>query len=138
MAKVSRKSTTEAPGNMPAMIEWVMAGLSALMVVLVVGLLIHDAIARDGGRPALVTEVGEMRSMEGGYVVDILVRNLGHATAAAVQVEGTLTLPDGRVETSAADLDYAPAESKRQVTLMFAADPAAGTLAVRPTGYAEP
>lgn len=144
MAQTGRKPTArelakKAQSDAPVVVEWIIAGVSALVVIMVVGFLIHDAVTRDGGLPALVTEIGATHPVEGGgYMVEVDVRNLGHATAAAVQVEGTITLPDGTTETSQASLDYAPAQSRRQVTLVFRADPGAGALAVRPIGFTEP
>jgi uncharacterized protein (TIGR02588 family) len=66
------------------------------------------------------------------------VQNHAEATAAAVQIEGTLASATSRAETSRATIDYVPGRSTRRAGLFFSADPSSGQLSVRATGYEEP
>jgi uncharacterized protein (TIGR02588 family) len=69
--------------------------------------------------------------------VIVEVFNAGHATAAAVELEGTLTTVN-QTTVSHVVLDYAPAESARRAVLLFESDPLAGELELRVSGYTEP
>lgn len=118
--------------------EWVFAALSGLLVLGVVAYLLFEALSRRDSPPLLRVEVGATTAAAGRHVVEFWVHNDGGTTAAALQVEGVLTQDTATVETSAATLDFVPAESRRQAGLIFSRDPRRYRLEIRPLGYELP
>jgi uncharacterized protein (TIGR02588 family) len=141
MAEAKRSKHKGAKGNAadtPAL-EWIAAGLGLLLTLAMLGTIGWEMIAGGGDRPpAIEARIERIVPTGGGYVVEIALRNESPATAAAVQVQGELTKPDGEVATSGATLDYVPGESTRHAGLFFKEDPRLGRLEVRTLGYAQP
>lgn len=119
--------------------EWVLAGLSGVLLLAVLGYLGYEGLAHPGGPPQVVVRAGEPRPVAGGFLVEFTARNDGRTTAANVQVIGELgTPPDGVVERSEAVLDYVPKGSSRKGWLSFRRDPARHGLTVMIGGQTEP
>ena len=112
--------------------EWVAAGVSAVVVLSVIGLMLYEAVTGSGLPPEMNVEV------TGGYLVQFDVRNTGERTGAEVTVEGELRSGEQVVESSQVTIDYVPAEAVRSGGLFFTRDPAAHSLEVRVLGYDEP
>ncbi len=114
--------------------EWVVAGLSALVILGAAGFL-----AARGARPAmppdLVASIDTVSGGDGRWSMRVRVENRGDRTAAGVEVEGTLE-PGG--ETGGFTLDYVAGHSTAHGTLLFGADPRTRRLALRVRGYADP
>jgi uncharacterized protein (TIGR02588 family) len=115
-----------------------MAGLGALIALALLGFIGLQLGEGGAEPPTLVTRVERVVAGPGGHVAEIEVRNLSGATAAAVEIEGTLAEGDTIVETSRATIDYVPGRGRRRAGLLFTQDPAGHHLAVRATGYQEP
>ncbi|MFC3703698.1 hypothetical protein ACFOOL_02870 [Devosia honganensis] len=98
-------------------IEWVLGGISTLIVLGLAGFLTHEALTKTGSEPVLSLQVLRVVEQEQSSAVVIAVRNAGHATAADVEVAGVI---DGDPVIRHVTLDYVPAESEREVTLNFA------------------
>ena len=119
-------------------LEAIAASIGAILALVTLGIIAWDGI-RDEGRPALVTlTAGAITEHDAGYVVEVVARNSGDATAAALLIEGSLRLGEQVVETSETTFDYVPSRSERQGGLSFAADPRAHTLTLQAKGYIEP
>jgi len=119
--------------------EWVLAGLSGVLLLAVVGYLGYEGLAHPDGPPQVVVRAGEPRPAAGGFLVEFTARNDGRTTAANVQVIGELgTPPDGIVERSEAVLDYVPKGSSRKGWLSFRRDPARHGLTVMVGGQTQP
>ena len=114
-------------------LEW---GFGVVSGILVVALLVYLAIQglRPQAPPSFTLAVRHVERLGGSYHVAVEVANTGDATAAEVAVRGVL---DGG-ETSETVLDFLPPRSTRQSVLMFARDPAAGTLTLSVRGYNQP
>jgi uncharacterized protein (TIGR02588 family) len=137
----SRKAPREAQEHQAAGAspwEWITAAIGLVLLVGAIGYLVYVAVATPPGPPALTFEQGPVMRSGDGYVVDIVVRNEGAATAAAVEIEGTLRRDGAVVETSTATLDYLPRFSDRNFGLFFSSDPSDGQLELRALGYSEP
>jgi len=108
------------------------------MAAAVISMLIWD-IARDDGRPPVIAaEAGRVTASAVGFTVEIKVRNRSPATAARVEIEGTLRRDAMPVETSRVVMDYIPGHSTRRGGLFFTSDPRRSQLTLRPLGYAQP
>ncbi len=122
------------PPPAPALLEWAMGGLGALLVLAALTVIMTEAFgARDPAR--LEARVTETRPAGARWLAEVEVRNLGDETAASVEVEGRLA-----GETASATIDYVPARGREQVTLAFDADPGAAPHAVEVSvaGWSKP
>ena len=125
-----RGKTTE---KTPAL-EWIAAGLGALVALLILGTIGWQAITGDDDPvPLLSASVESVTPAGAGHVVTVRVTNASSRTAAAVQVEGEI---DG--EVSGATVDYVPGHGEASAGLLVAADPRKSPLKLRVTGYEHP
>jgi uncharacterized protein (TIGR02588 family) len=116
--------------------EWVVFGISTLILVAVVGALV--AIAFQGSDPAQPdVEPGAVAQVGDRYLVAVEVVNRGDAGAAQIQVQAELTLGDSTV-TADQVVDFLGRHETRTVTFVFDDDPAEGELVIRVVSFAEP
>ncbi|HEV7292376.1 MAG TPA: hypothetical protein VGN79_08665 [Devosia sp.] len=134
MAEETTKQQNEpqSPADRATKLQWVIAAVSSVLVLLLVGSLVLDAITQSGGEPVLRAQVMSVNEDRDGYAV-VEVRNDGRATAASVEIEGIA----GPLRARAV-LDYSPAHSTQEVTLVFPEAVASGQVEVRILGFAEP
>ncbi|WIY52011.1 hypothetical protein O9Z70_11020 [Devosia sp. YIM 151766] len=116
-------------------VEWVLGGLSGLIVLGLAGFLVFEGITKSGGEPLLSLQVVRIVNHAQAYGVVIEVRNVGHATAAEVEIAGILA---GDPLPRHAVLDYVPAESVREVTFNFTAPVSEDTLELFVLGFVDP
>lgn len=116
-------------------IEWVLGALSAAIILGLAGFLVFEGVTRTGSEPLLSLRVVRVVEQANGYGVVVEVRNQGHATAADVEIAG---IQDGAPLVRQVTLDYAPAESTREITLVFAGPVAADELQLVVLGYIDP
>ena len=137
-AKKPASRTAKTPKIAPQAraLEW---GFGVVSGVLVIALLIYLAYQgiRPQEPPSFTLSVHHVERLGDGYHVAIAVRNVGDSTAAEVAVRGALA-SGGDPETSETVLDFIPPRSTRQSVLLFAHDPAHGTLTLSVRGYNEP
>jgi uncharacterized protein (TIGR02588 family) len=126
-----------APREVPPL-EWVVAGIGALLVLGTIGYLAAQALWRDTTPPDVRLVAEPARELEGGWLVRFRALNQGGEPAAELLIEGELRGPDGSVETAEATLDYLPPGSQREGGLFFSRDPGQFELALRAKGYARP
>jgi uncharacterized protein (TIGR02588 family) len=117
--------------------EWVAAGVGGAMICAAIGYMIWYGLTTREGIPELELEPVATTQVEASYLVEVLVRNQGRATAAAAEIEGQITGPDGVLETSEATIDFVPPNSNRRAFLQFTHDPA-GRLQLRVKGMSQP
>ena len=119
------------PPPAPALLEWGMGALGAVVVLAVLWVILSEAF---GPRePAMLeARLQSARPAAAGWLAEVEVANTGDATAAAVEVEGRLG-----AETARATLDYVPAHGRETVFLSFDADPR-GAVELSVPGWAEP
>ena len=71
--------------------EWIVAAISTLIVLAMIGFLVRNVVADGKGLPDVqVHAVGEVLQATNGFIVEFEARNTGETTAAAVDVEGVL------------------------------------------------
>lgn len=108
-----------------------MLGAAAVMV--------QEALTKpDNAVPRITVEADTVVRQGESFMVLVLVRNDGQATAAALRVEGLLHGDSGVVETRDFTLDFVPARSRRAASLIFSRDPGAHRLELRPVGHVLP
>jgi len=125
------------PREIPPL-EWLVAGLGALLVAGTIGYLTAQALWRDTTPPDVRLVAEPARALEGGWLVRFRAFNQGGEPAAELLIEGELRGPDGSVETSEVTLDYLAPGSQREGGLLFSRDPRRFELALRAKGYARP
>lgn len=113
--------------------EWMVAGVSALVILGAIGFLALRAVRPDAP-PDLVAVVDTVAARAAGWTVRVRVENRGDRAAAAVEVEGRL----GQGEESGFTLDLVAGHSTRHGALYFSADPRAGPIVLRVRGHADP
>jgi uncharacterized protein (TIGR02588 family) len=119
--------------NEESWIEWIIACFALVLVLTLIVYLAVMAWTAGDSPPNLLLSAEHLDPARPGYV-EVTVHNDGRGSAADVQIEGTL--PDG--ESSEATLDYSPANSEAQVTLVFTrpVQPEEVTLQVK--GFSDP
>lgn len=129
---------TKAGERTKRRLETIAGALGGALTLATLGVLVYDGIAGDGGPPAIVVEVGSARVVDGMHVVDIVVRNDGEQTAAAVVVEGALRRGDTVVETRELELDYVSPRAVHTGGLAFTHDPALHALELHAKSWTTP
>jgi uncharacterized protein (TIGR02588 family) len=118
--------------------EWIVAALSAALVLGVVGFLVYDGVRSPATPPDVTVEIDSIQPAGPGYLVLFRAVNRGRSSAAEVMVEGELEADTGRVETSETTIDYVPAGGQHPGGLFFTRDPRRLRLKLRAHGYREP
>lgn len=130
------KAQTAPHGNKKAhAVEWALGGLSALIVAGLAAFLVYEGVTRTGSEPVLTLHIERLLEQDGGHSVIVTVRNEGHATAADVQIAGTMA---GDALVRSVTLDYAPAQSEREITLTFATPVTLEALNLQVLGFVDP
>lgn len=146
MADTTGKPSQDRPGpaghdeaaGAPPLWEWGVGLLGLVLVVAAAGYLALHALAGDDAAPDPVVEVAAVHAQTGGYAVVVHVHNRSRATAANLNVAGTLSRGAQVVEESDTQLQFLPGESTREAGLFFAHDPRRHALVVRAKGYEKP
>jgi uncharacterized protein (TIGR02588 family) len=113
--------------------EWIAAALGLLLILFVVGHGLWEGLAVPRTPPELAVRAAAPVAVNGGWRVDVTVRNAGRRTAAAVEVSGALA----GGEQVGTVFDYVPAQGETTGSLMFRGDPRTG-LAVAVEGWTDP
>jgi uncharacterized protein (TIGR02588 family) len=134
--KRGKAPVRSAPNTSTA--EWIVAAMSALLVLGVIGFLVYDGVMSPKTPPDVIVQVDSIQPAGPGYLVIFRARNSGHYTAANVIVEGELMADSGRVEASETTIDYVPAGGQQRAGLYFTRDPRSLKLRLRAHGYRDP
>ncbi len=122
----------------PHTLEWVAGGLSAVVVLALVGFILYQAINATATKPNLRVLVEQVEVTDNGYRVNFRAVNRGGATAAGVEIEGRIEHDGETIETSRVTLDYIPPHSGQQGGLLFSQDPKRYRLRLAAKGYTDP
>ena len=120
------------------MAEWIAAGLGLIATLGVIGFLVVEGVRAHGAEPELTVVAEQAVRGAGGYTVPVAVRNSGYATAAAVEVSGTLERDGAAVEQRRVTFAYVPGRGQATGGLLFHNDPAAYRLVLQAEGYEDP
>jgi uncharacterized protein (TIGR02588 family) len=125
------------PRQIP-LLEWLVAGIGALLVAGTIAYLVYQALWRDQAPPDVRIVALRVLALEHSHLIEFRAVNEGGEPAAQLLVEGELIGPDGLAETAEATLDYLPSGSHRDGGLFFSRDPHGFELRLRAKGYARP
>ena len=125
-------------GGAASPLEWVVAAVSAALVLGAAGFLLRQGTRAPSSPPRITVRVDSVVRAGAGYRVEFSARNDGSTTAARLTVEGEVRDGAGEVERSEATLDYVPARGTERGGLFFTRDPRRGRLTLRPLGYEPP
>ena len=118
--------------------EWVISGISALLVLGTVGYVFYKAVAEPTTLPQVVIEQEKIQPGVGGYVVTFWAHNRGGLTAKDLGIEGRLVSDTGVIATRSTGITFLPGESRRKAGLFFPVDPRLYKLEIYPVGYDVP
>jgi len=130
--KTSSRSRTP-DGRLETTLAWITGLVGALVVLAVLAVVIVDGMGADEPARLVAREI-DRRVTPGGVVVDVELRNLGGRPAGDVEVQGLSATH--LQDEAAATTPYVAGRSRRQVALVFEADPGQPSLTVR--GWTEP
>ena len=117
--------------------EWTVFGLSAVLLVGVIGFLIYESTAIGDAPPDIHVQIGTPQPRAGYFAVPIEASNKGDHTAEGVHIEVVLRT-GGKEETADFDIQFLPRRGSREAWVTFKDDPAKGTLEARVLGYEKP
>ncbi|WP_299365232.1 TIGR02588 family protein [uncultured Paracoccus sp.] len=138
MPRDEHQSDDDQTRQDPGKIEWVIGGISGVLVAGMIAFLVYQALDATPSKPLINVTVQNIEQTPVGYRIEFRAENSGGATAADVTIEGTLERDGQTVETLDTTLDYVPANSTRSGGLNFARDPEQHQLELRSTGYNDP
>ncbi|WP_091737681.1 hypothetical protein [Phenylobacterium immobile] len=116
--------------------EWAAAAAGLVLTILVVGYTLWEGLSEREGPPRL-SAVAEQAVQAGQtYVLPVVVRNAGPATAADVEVLAVLARPGLAPEERRATFAYVPGNGEARGGLVFEQDPTGAVLTVQ--GFADP
>ena len=120
-------------------LEWLVAGIGALLVAGTIGYLTVQALRHDTTPPDIrIVGAPPLALDGGGWLVRFRATNQGSVPVAQLLIEGELDGPDGSSETARAILDFLAPGSERAGGLFFSRDPGRLELHLRARGYARP
>jgi uncharacterized protein (TIGR02588 family) len=135
---MSEPDTSHRPQPHTPLVEWLAAGVSAVLVLAILGYTLREALTGPNGPPSLTVQADSVVPTAGHYLVMFTVRNDGGETAAAVTVHGALQRGDSTLEESDASVDYVPIGGYRVGGVAFTADPRRDSLSLRVGGFETP
>ena len=120
-------------------LELVASGIGLLLTLAMLAFIGWEALTRAGNvLPAITVEAREFRQAGDVWILSFEAVNHAPATAADVEIEGTLKRDGQTVETGRASLTYVPGGSSARGGLFFSTDPREHQIELRALGYAEP
>lgn len=135
---VARKKITPNLVERTPIAEWIAAGLGLVLTLGVIGYLLTEAVRDRAGPPSLSARAEPAQRTDGGYVVPLVVSNSSYATAAGVEVRGTLERNGEILEERRATFAYVPGRGEARGGLVFQHDPDRLNVILAAEGYEEP
>jgi len=118
-------------------IEWVVGTVAAVLTLGIIGFLAFEALSSQAGFPLLAVERTDIVRTPNYHLVQVMVVNRGHATAADVVVEGRLGAGEA-AENATVTVDFVPPGPGVKAALVFETDPASAELVLSVKGYTRP
>ena len=126
-------------GEQTPALEWLAAGLGALIALVILGTIGWQALAgRDDPVPLLAAQIESVTTAGQDRVATVTVTNASGRTAASVHVEGVAGKGTSDEQVSSATIDYVPGHGEASAALIFAAGTARKPITARVTGYEHP
>ncbi len=112
--------------------EWVTLGVSALIILALVGLITYLAFRPGSNEPVLQVQTfpGQMRKNGGFYYLPVMVTNNGNRTVGNVWVGFQLSTGQGQAETSQITMNFLATHDAQRGQVAFQHDPTQGALKI--------
>ena len=120
-------------------LEWLVFGLSLVIVVCTLGYLVHDG-ATSAKTPANIElELGEPQPQRNRFIIPVAVTNNSDTTAETVQIEVKLETSGKEQESAQLEIGFLPRKSKREGWVTFQTDPrTVEEMTARVLGFEQP
>lgn len=132
--KSAQGGGTAQKDRQPHWIEWAVSALSALVIIVLAGFILFEAVTKTGQRPDISFEIVDMFEMGSGLAVEVVVRNEGDVTVSNVEIAAEA----GDASGGSVTLDYLAAQSEAEIGFGFAAGTDPETIVLRLVGYSYP
>ena len=118
-------------------LEWTVFGVSAVLIVLVIGFLIFESATIGDALPDIQVQTGKPEARTDHFAVPLEVTNKGDQTAEGVHIEVVLRA-GGKEERADLEIAFLPRRGTREAWVTFKTDPRDGKLESRVLGYEKP
>lgn len=119
-------------------LEWAVFGVSAAILVALVGFLIYDALRARSDAPAISVTTGAVIVRGQHFAVPVVVTNRGDQTAEGLRVEIALVREGQDVEVAEVTFAFVPRASWREAWALFRNDPRQFQIETRGIGFEKP
>lgn len=134
---MSPQKSAQPERNGKNVLEWMVFGMSCLLVLGAVGYLLLTAITRKDGPADLRVGIGEISTRGDSTMATIILTNEGSKTAAAVKIHLTATYPSEERESDV-DVDFIPRGGRREAIAVFSGTERPIQITPKVIGYVEP
>ena len=119
--------------------EWITFWVSALILLVLVGLILYDWQVNQSRPPAFDVAVSDaIHITDGRYYVPFAITNTGARIANGVQVTAELHIPKIENETGEQQIDFLSGHETKAGSFVFSHNPQEGDLMVRVASYRLP
>ena len=118
--------------------EWLIAVVSAIVVIASVGYVFYRAVTNDNAPPDIDFTIERIVPTRSGYVLEFWVYNYGGITAKDLTVEAELTATGEEPVVRSTAFLFVPDGSRRRGGVFFPVDPRRYDLRLYPVGYDYP
>ena len=118
-------------------LEWIVTGISAIIVIFTFGFLIWQFITEEQTPPEIVITFGESLDRKEHYAIPLIAENKGAQTAQKVKIEISMGYDEGG-EKAHLEFDYVPGKSKVNGWVNFNKNPGDGNLRAKVLGFVVP
>lgn len=119
-------------------LEWAVFGISAAILVALVGFLIYDAMRAGSDAPEISVTAGAVIARGQHFAVPVVVTNRGSETAEGLRVEIALVRDGQDVEVAEVTFAFVPRTSWREAWALFRNDPRQFAIETRGIGFERP
>lgn len=119
-------------------LEWTVFGVSAAILVALVGFLIYDAMRGGSDVPEISVTTGAVIPRGEHFAVPVVVTNRGGQTAEGLRVEIALVRDGQDVEVAEVTFAFVPRASHREAWALFRNDPQQFKIVARGIGFEKP
>lgn len=140
MSGQKHEQPRQASASSRSTAEWITLGISAAILISIVGVLTWLSFSGAEKPPLIVVEpnMEGIREDESGYYLPVIIRNTGDTTVADAIVQAELDTGSGQPETAEITIDFLDGGEIADGTFVFRDDPASGELTTGVTSYKDP
>ncbi|SRR5690606_1379143 len=118
-------------------LEWVVTGISSVIVAFTIGILIYQMAVAEETPPDIVISLGKSEAKNDYYTIPVTVKNNGATTAQKLRIE--FAMGEGAdIEKSLLEFDYLPGNSSVKGWISFSENPQGKYIKPHILGYTSP